>query len=110
MSENPRDKKHLTGIIVSYNYSDFLSIMLPYNKSFFDRLIVVTKIDDSKTIELCTKLGVECWCSEAFNHNGAAFNRGAVYNEVLRGLKDELDWVVLMDSDIQLDTGLGDIV
>lgn len=88
-----------TAIIVSYNYADFLSLNLTHNKSYFDRIIVVTKDWDTETKTVCEKHGVECFVSNLFEKGGAKFNRGAVYNAVLRTLGTQ-GWVVLMDSDI----------
>lgn len=86
-------------IIVSFNYSDFLSITLPRNRLAFDRVVVYTKSSDLATQQICAENGVECVTTDAFAKNGAKFNRGAVYNEALANLRFK-EWVCLMDSDV----------
>ena len=45
---------YLEGIIVCVNYSDFLAHTLPYNKTHFDNLIVVTDTKENRqNIVLC---------------------------------------------------------
>jgi hypothetical protein len=100
----------LTAVIVSYNYSDFLALTLPHNKEVFDNVFVITKPEDTATIELCAKLNVCCMGSNKFTHNGAKFNRGAVYNEFFWKYSGVSDWVVLLDSDILVPEGIRDHV
>jgi hypothetical protein len=89
----------LEAIIVSFDYSDLLSITLPKNKDSFDRIVVYTKPHDTETQRVCALNGVECITTDSFTKDGAKFNRGAVYNEALRTLRFN-EWVCLMDSDI----------
>lgn len=91
-------------IIVSFDYSDFLSITLPRNRLAFDRIVVYTKSSDLATQRVCAENGVECVTTEAFTKDGAKFNRGAVYNEALRALRFR-EWVCLMDSDVIVTAG-----
>lgn len=91
-------------IIVSFDYSDFLSITLPLNRFAFDRLVVYTKKTDLTTQRVCAENGVECVATDAFTKDGAKFNRGAVYNEALRDLRFK-EWVCLMDSDVIVTAG-----
>ena len=92
---------YLEGIIVCVNYSDFLAHTLPYNKTHFDNLIVITDTKDKKTKELCDYYHVRCIQTDIFYENGDSFNKGAAINYGLSQLEKK-DWVIHLDADIYL--------
>jgi hypothetical protein len=92
---------YLEGIIVCVNYSDFLAHTLPYNKTHFDNLIVVTDTKDNKTKELCEFYHVRCIQTDIFYENGNSFNKGAAIDYGLSQLENK-GWVMHLDADIYL--------
>ena len=92
----------LEAIIVCVNYSDLLSITLPRNIEYFDKVIVVTKEDDLDTINLCKNMDkVHVVTTDAFNHNGAKFNKGLAINVGYKFLEHK-EFVMNLDADILL--------
>lgn len=92
----------LEGVIVCINYSDFLSHTLPYNKSQFDRLVVVTDTKDTDTKNVCEFWNVMCVQTDDVYVGGSKIpNKGIA---ICRGMeKLDLDgWVLHMDADIFL--------
>lgn len=96
-------------VIICVNYSDFLSITLPQNKKVIDRILVVTKDSDFETINLCKKLQVEYIVTDAFNYNGASFNKGLAINVGFSQLKLR-DWIINLDADILLPDNFSETV
>lgn len=92
---------YIEGVIVCVNYSDFLSYTLPFNKTIFNHLIVVTSPDDDNTKKLCEYYNVECVVTDEFTKNGDAFNKAKGINAGLDKLSKR-DWVVHLDADIYL--------
>jgi glycosyltransferase involved in cell wall biosynthesis len=88
-------------VIVSVNYSDFLAHTLPLNKYFFNRIVVVTDLDDDRTRQICAYHRVRCVQTDDFYKNGEKFNKGAAINYGLSFL-DMDGWVAHMDADIVL--------
>jgi glycosyltransferase involved in cell wall biosynthesis len=91
----------LEGVIVCVNYSDFLAHTLPYNKTMFNKLVVVTDTKDTATKKLCEYHHVECVQTDVFYDNGDTFNKGKAINVGLSKLTMS-DWVVQLDADIYL--------
>lgn len=84
-------------VTVCKSYADFLCWTLPFNKSMFDNMVVVTSTDDTKTQKLCEYHNVKCvkvQCEEEFS-------KGELINEGLEHLDGD-EWVVHIDSDIYL--------
>ena len=92
---------YLEGVIVCVNYADFLAHTLPYNKTHFDNLIVITDTKDKKTKELCEYYHVKCIQTDIFYENGDSFNKGAAINYGLSQLENK-GWVIHLDADIYL--------
>lgn len=88
-------------VIVCKNYADFLEHTLPDNMQFFDRLVVVTGYDDSRTKALCNRFGIACVPTDCMHDKGAAFNKGNAINLGL-GHLEQSDWVLHLDADIVL--------
>lgn len=94
----------IEAIIPCVGYSELLAWTLPVNKHFFDKLVVVTTPQDSKTQTLCKYWEVEC---RIVNSN--QFNKGAFINEGLKSLAGD-DWVLCLDADIVLPPKFSEIV
>lgn len=89
-------------VIVSINYSDFLAHTLPYNKSIFDRIIVVSDAKNVETKKVCEFWNVECISSdEVYEGDSKVPNKAIAINLGLDRLSKE-GWVVQMDADIWL--------
>lgn len=91
----------LEAVIICVDYSDFLSNTLPYNKSMFDRMVVVTDKKDSKTKAVCEFWNVECVQTDDFYLDGPMPNKARGINKGLEKLS-KTDWVVQLDADIWL--------
>lgn len=88
-------------VIVSLNYSDFLSHTLPHNKNFFNRMVVVTDTKDIETKRVCEFFNVECVQTDAFYLDSDVPNKSRGINAGLERL--DLDgWVLQLDADIYL--------
>lgn len=92
--------ERLDCVIPCWNYDDFLEITLPLNKSHFDRIVVVTRPEDERTIKVCKDNEIEFVFSDKFTLGGP-FNMGAATNDGLEALKPT-DWVIKLDADIVL--------
>ena len=93
--------KKLEGVVVCVGLSHHLEVSLPYNVGHFDRLVVVTSPEDTKTQELVNRLGATLVISSGYKKDGAPFNKGAMLNEGLKALAFD-DWVLFLDADIVL--------
>jgi hypothetical protein len=93
---------NLEAIIVSVNYSDFLSVTLEKNHKHFGNIIIVTDTKDDKTEKVSNKYNnITLIKTDIFYQNGAKFNKGAAINVGLINSKYK-DWVLLLDADIVL--------
>lgn len=100
----PTEKiKKLDILIVSVNYTDFLSITLKENIKFIDKSYfhVVTSSFDLECQNLCSELDIDCIITDAFYQNGDPFNKGRAINYAISKLI-EPDWILLLDADIIL--------
>lgn len=89
----------LRAVLVCVDYSDFLSLTLPYNRHHFDDVCVITTENDKQTIKVAEQN--QCWVysTDAFYHNGAVFNKWLALEEGLDWF-GRRDWIVLLDSDV----------
>lgn len=83
-------------VIWCNNYSDFLNHTLPYNKHYFDNVMVVTSTKDEKTIKICDINNIMC-----IQLDDDVIDQGVAINEGLKNLKYN-EWVVRLDADIWL--------
>lgn len=90
---------YLEGLVVSSGYSDYLSITLSLNRSFFDKLLVITTTVDTDTQAICRQNDVEYILSEEIHKDGAGINRGLAYNQAVKKLSRS-DWIIFFDADI----------
>lgn len=89
-------------ILISVSYDDFLDITLVKNKDYFDNIIVVTDLEDEKTVEVCKKYDIECLRTNGFYRNGRQFfDKGVGVNLAIDNLKHK-EWVLSLDADIIL--------
>lgn len=91
----------LEGVIVCVNYSDFLAHTLPHIKGIFNKLVVVTDLEDKDTKNLCEYYNVQCIQTNVFYEGKDKFNKGKGINEGLKNLDCD-GWVVQLDADIYL--------
>jgi hypothetical protein len=99
-----RQPQKLVAITVSTNYEDILSIILPQNNKFFEKWYIVTRRDDTKTLQViadskCTNIEVLFF---DFFADGKRFNKGGAIKMAQLKLHDFLGNVLLLDSDIYL--------
>lgn len=91
-------------VVVCLNYSDFLSHTLPFNKNFFDKMVIVTDTKDHNTKRICEFWNVQCVQTDAFYVDSPIIpNKAMGINEGLKHLSLE-GWVVQLDADIFLPT------
>lgn len=89
----------LNAILVCVDYSDLLSITLPYNRHHFDSVTVVTSFADEATAQVALSNDALVYQTNAFYTDGAVFNK-------FRALEEGLDfigrfgWICIMDADI----------
>ena len=91
----------LEAVIISVDYSDFLSHTLPYNKNLFDKIVVVTDSKDLETKKVCDFWNVECVVTDDFYLDSEKANKGVGVNKGLEKLNKD-GWVVQLDADIWL--------
>jgi hypothetical protein len=98
MNETP-----LRAIMVAVNYSDLLSITLPYNRHHFDQVMIVT---NGRCYEEVRRIVDSLSCDQNYIHVTEVFtDRGATFNK-WKALEQGLDkfgrfgWLVIMDADV----------
>ncbi len=92
-------REPIKSLTVCVDYDDFLAVTLPRNKRHFTRTLVVTSPADTRTQELARREGVECYVTDAFYCDGAAFNKGAAVEEAFDALGRD-GWICVWDADI----------
>lgn len=89
----------ISAITICVEYHDILDLTLGYNKSFYDRVLIVTSLTDQKTVDVCAKHDVPVHQTNAFYERNALFNKFAAMEEGLQILgRDE--WILVHDADI----------
>lgn len=113
-----QQKFNLTAICVCVNYDDFLSITLPQNISHFDKYLVITSENDTKTIKLIEKYNeeyndkkVKLIKTNIFYENDSRFNKGAAIRYAQKRLliNSNVQWICILDADIVLPVNFRDI-
>lgn len=96
----------LRAVIVSVEYTDLLSITLPYNRHHFDEVCIITSNLDAHNLrELCYREEAELFSTDAFYDDGAEFNKWKALEEGLDWYGRE-GWLCLMDADILWPKGI----
>lgn len=85
-------------VIACTGYDDFLAKTLKHNVGKFNKIIVVTKPNDIKTIECCEVHNIRCIQTQAWEYGGATLNKGRALNVGLDEVSS--DWVCVIDADI----------
>lgn len=96
---------YLECIMICINYSDFLKHTLPLNKKHFNKIVVVTTVDDIDTQKICSINNVNICYTNRVYENGAKFNKGKALNDGIK-LLDKRDWVVITDADMIMNDNL----
>jgi hypothetical protein len=96
--------KHIYGVVVCVNFSDYLGLSLEMNHRLLDTIFVVTDTKDEDTASLCKEYSnVECIRTDCFYEEGCTFDKGKGLNEAIRRVPQHRDtWVLVYDSDIVL--------
>lgn len=90
---------YLRTVIVCVDYSDILSITLPYNRHHFSEVIIVTSMTDTKTVEVAQANNAQVYQTNAFYTDGAVFNKFRAMEEGL-SVFGRYDWMCIMDADV----------
>jgi len=96
-----QDKDKIELVIVSVGFDDTLRYTIPENHDQVDHLIVVTSHEDTKTRQLCHRMGVTCVPTDLFARNKRIFNKGAGINRGFDFFK-YYGWRAHIDADIIL--------
>jgi hypothetical protein len=106
------DHFSLIGICVSYNYFDTLQFMLPVNYLHFEKIYLITQINDLQTIEFCKKFENVIVLFHNFKNNNKRFDKyGALnYAQEIIYKQHPDSWYLIIDSDIILPNNLIDIL
>lgn len=92
-------------ITVCTNYSDYLSIALPYNRKFFSRYTIITVPEDAVTIQIAKQY--DCTV-ELIETDRTDYVRKGMMNEGLKRLAKPA-WIQILDADIVLPESYGPI-
>lgn len=90
----------MNALIVSVEFTDILSLTLPYNRGHFDKVVVVTSpADHEGLLPVAERYGAELFATDAFYRKGAKFNKWLALEEGLDFMGRE-GWICLLDADI----------
>lgn len=87
--------------MVCVNYADIAAITLPYNRHHFDRVGIVTDLDDNETIKVAIEHKCDLIRTDLFTQRGATFNKWAAleYGIDALGFRN-CGWLTIMDADV----------
>lgn len=90
----------MKAILVCVDYSDYLSLTLPYNCHHFSEIMVITTPADRQTQETVASVSnAKIFCTNSFYDNGAYFNKWKALEQGLDALgRDGI--ICIMDADI----------
>lgn len=91
----------IRGLVVCVNYDDLLLLTLPRNMGHLSSCLVVTHPDDDKTQQVAKAAGAQLLLTDAFQRNGAKFNKGLAIEEGLTQL-GRGGWTLVWDADTLL--------
>lgn len=90
----------LNAIMVAVDYTDLLSLTLPYNRHHFDKVCIVTDLrDDKRLFELAGEYDCRLYTTDAFTRQGAVFNKWLALEEGLDAMGRE-GWIAILDADV----------
>jgi len=90
-------------ILVCVDYHDILSLTLPQNISQFKSVLVVTSMQDQRTLHVANLAGAEVFQTNAFYDGGAVFNKFLALEQGIDYMGRE-GWLCILDADIAIPT------
>lgn len=94
---------HLTTLITSVDYADFLQYSLPAACQASQQVYVLTSPEDHATQALVDKYpNATSIVTKQWWHNKASFAKGHVLSETVKALASKLRWLLLLDADTVL--------
>ena len=87
----------LRAFIVCVDYSDLLSVTLPYNLHHFDSVYIITAPHDTKTQEVAKDHSM--FVTDLFYQDGATFNKWLALEAGL-DVFGRYGWICLLDADV----------
>jgi hypothetical protein len=112
-------KHDIIAITVSTNYDDLLKIVIPQNAKFFKKWIIITKISDTKTINVvkesnCNNIELLYYDFHLLNGKKTIFNKGGAVRYGQEHVYKNKDYndnvIIILDSDIILPNNFATIV
>jgi len=102
----------LIGICVSYNYYDTIKFVLPVNYLHFDKIYLITQVDDAQTIEFSNSYGNVKILFFNFKNNNKIFDKFGALNYAQKIVYENHpdSWYLIFDSDIILPNNFIDIL
>jgi hypothetical protein len=103
----------LIGLCVSYNYYDTLQFSLPVNYLHFDKIYLITQINDVKTIEFSQRFdNVQLLFYDFTNNGNKKFDKFGSLNYAQKIAYEQHpdSWYFIFDSDIILPNNFIDIL
>jgi hypothetical protein len=103
----------LIGLCVSYNYYDTLQFTLPVNYLHFDKIYLITQINDVKTIEFSQHFdNVQLLFYDFTNNNNKKFDKfgGLNYAQKIAYEQYPDSWYLILDTDVILPNNFIDIL
>lgn len=91
----------IKAITICVDYDDFLRLTLPRTLQHVDKFLIVTSNADTRTQQLAAEYGVDCFTTDAFYEDGAAFNKGRAMEQGFDVLGRD-GWILILDADIVL--------
>lgn len=91
---------NLKVVTTCVNYTDYLLHTLPYNKSMYEDLTVISSPEDKDTHYLCEKYNTPVLTMPGLGKLGREFNWVGAYNYFLSIYKN--CWIIITDSDVFL--------
>lgn len=90
----------MRAIMVSVDYSDLLALTLPYNRSNFDTVTIVTSSEDAKNVyPIAAKSDAHVLMTDLFYKGGAVFNKWSALEWALDQI-GRTGWLAIMDADV----------
>lgn len=91
----------MEAILVAVDYTDILSITLPYNRHHFSKVLVVSCERNKEELEpLIKSTNSDLFITNAFYDDGAVFNKWKALEQGLDYLGRNPKWLCIMDADI----------
>ena len=92
----------MKAILVSVDFTDILSITLPYNRHHFDEVWIVTTQDEvgsPKMMQMAADNRATLFGTDAFYEDGAIFNKWKALEQGLEAM-GRGGWICIMDADV----------